>query len=137
VTEKRRALAKRRKMVGYTQEQLAAVLQVERTTVVRWEAGETTPQPWCRPKLAKALAVSVEELDTMLTIVGMVEGSADLDESLPDDDGYDPVLASPWSYRGTVEVARVLSGGDGRVKRRTFLLLSGRHQKSVGGCGDG
>jgi DNA-binding XRE family transcriptional regulator len=125
VTAKRRKLAERRKVVGYTQEQLAEVLDVERSTVVRWEAGETTPQPWCRPKLAEALAVSLDELDTMLTNGGMVEGSADSDESLPDDDGYDPVLASPWSYRGTVEVARVLSGGDGRVKRRAFLLLSG------------
>lgn len=64
---KLRTLAGRRKVVGYTQEQLAEVLRVERTTVVRWEAGKTCPQPWCRPKLAKALAVSVEELDTMLT----------------------------------------------------------------------
>ena len=38
---KRCALAERRRVVGYTQEQLAAVLGVERTTVVRWEAGET------------------------------------------------------------------------------------------------
>jgi len=59
---KRRALAERRKAVGSTQEQLAEVLDVERSTVVRWEAGETTPLP----KLAEALAVSVDELDAML-----------------------------------------------------------------------
>src|SRR5262249_4629568 len=63
---KRRALAERRRVVGYTQERLAEVLGVERSTVVRWEAGETTPQPWCRPKIAGALAVPVDELDSML-----------------------------------------------------------------------
>jgi DNA-binding XRE family transcriptional regulator len=50
VTGKCRALAERRRVVGYTQERLAEMLGVERTTVVRWEAGETCPQPWYRPK---------------------------------------------------------------------------------------
>ncbi|MCA1676630.1 MAG: helix-turn-helix domain-containing protein, partial [Actinobacteria bacterium] len=63
---KRRALAERRKAVGHTQEQLAALLGVERSTVVRWEAGETEPVPWCRPKLAEALAVSLDALHELL-----------------------------------------------------------------------
>jgi transcriptional regulator with XRE-family HTH domain len=67
MTAKRRGLAGRRKAVGYTQEQLAALLGVERSTVVRWEAGETEPVPWCRPKLAAALAVSLDALQGMLT----------------------------------------------------------------------
>ena len=100
MTMKRRALAERRRAVGYTQEQLAEVLGVERSTMVRWEAGETTPQPWCRPKLAEALAVSVDDLDTMLT---NGETGKDTGAGLPDDAEYDPVLASPWSHRGTVE----------------------------------
>lgn len=50
---KRHALADRRQTVGHTQESLAALLGVERSTVVRWEAGETEPLPWCRPKLAE------------------------------------------------------------------------------------
>jgi DNA-binding XRE family transcriptional regulator len=117
---KRRALAERRKVVGRTQEQLAEVLDVERSTVVRWEAGETTPQPWNRPKLAEALAVSVDELDVMLA-EGQAEGAA---EELPVDLEHDPVLTAPWSHRGTVEVAVVLRGG-GRVKRRHFGFLTG------------
>lgn len=40
MTAKRRALAERRRMVGHTQEKLAALLGVERSTVVRWEAGD-------------------------------------------------------------------------------------------------
>ncbi|MGH3831565.1 MAG: helix-turn-helix transcriptional regulator [Pseudonocardiaceae bacterium] len=63
---KRRALAQRRRAVGHTQEELAALLRVERSTVVRWEAGDTEPQPWCRPKLAKALAMSLDVLQELL-----------------------------------------------------------------------
>ncbi len=42
-----------------------------------------------------------------------------------DDPERDPVLVAPWNHRGTVEVAVVLSGGDGRVKRRAFVSLTG------------
>jgi transcriptional regulator with XRE-family HTH domain len=66
MTAKRRALADRRKAAGHTQEQLAALLGVERSTVVRWEAGETEPLPWFRPKLAEALAISLDVLYDLL-----------------------------------------------------------------------
>jgi transcriptional regulator with XRE-family HTH domain len=66
MTAKRWALADRRKAVGHTQEQLAALLGVERSTVVRWEAGETEPLPWCRPKLAEALGISLNALHDLL-----------------------------------------------------------------------
>lgn len=66
---KRRALAQRRRALGHSQEQLAALLGVERSTVVRWEAGETEPLPWSRPKLAKVLNVSLDELDELLVAV--------------------------------------------------------------------
>jgi hypothetical protein len=41
-----------------------------------------------------------------------------------DDPGHDPVLADPWSHRGTVNAVVVLGGGS-RVKRRTFIVLIG------------
>jgi DNA-binding XRE family transcriptional regulator len=123
VPGKRRALAERRRVVGYTQEQLAVVLDVERSTVVRWEVGETTPQPWSRPKLAQALAVSVDELDDMLA-EGQMEGVAGQVRELPDDLEHDPVLVAPWNHRGTVDAVVRLSGG-GWVKRRHFVFLSG------------
>jgi tetratricopeptide (TPR) repeat protein/DNA-binding XRE family transcriptional regulator len=63
---KRRALAERRKTMGFSQEDLAEALSVDRTTIIRWEAGETDPQPWHRPRLAKALGVPVEELAGLL-----------------------------------------------------------------------
>ncbi|MGH3804069.1 MAG: helix-turn-helix transcriptional regulator, partial [Pseudonocardiaceae bacterium] len=106
------------------QEQLAAVLDVERSTVVRWEAGETTPQPWCRPKLAEALTVSVDELDALLAEGQTVEvGGTSAAANEPVDD---VVLTAPWRHRGTDEAAVMLSGGgDSRLKRRVFLSLTG------------
>ena len=128
---KRRAFADRRQIVGHSQETLARLVGVEPTTVGRWERGETCPQPWCRPKLAGALGVSVEELDTMLAEGQPVEdersGTSEPQETgePPVDRERDPVLAPPWNHRGTVEAAVVLSGGDDRVERRGFVLLSG------------
>ncbi|MGH4006661.1 MAG: helix-turn-helix transcriptional regulator [Pseudonocardiaceae bacterium] len=124
---KRRALAERRKIVGHSQETLAQALGVELTTIGRWERGETSPQPWSRPKLADALEISLEQLDRMLaegqpTKVVVISDAAD---EPADDPEHDPVLSAPWSHRGTVEAAVVLSGGDGRVKRRVFLSLTG------------
>lgn len=42
---KRIRLARCRKAAGFSQEKLAERLGVERSTVVRWEMGETEPQP--------------------------------------------------------------------------------------------
>jgi len=138
VAGKRRRLAERRRVVGHAQEQLAALLGVERSTVQRWEAGETTPQPWLWPKLAEALGVSLDELDAMLAEGQTGDddrptsseplGSGELfpreaDDELPDDSEHDPVLVAPWNHRGTVEAAAALRGGEERVKRRVILSL--------------
>jgi tetratricopeptide (TPR) repeat protein/transcriptional regulator with XRE-family HTH domain len=62
----RRRLAQRRRTVGLTQESLAELLAVERSTVVRWERGQTDPLPLIRPKLARALGVSADGLESLL-----------------------------------------------------------------------
>jgi transcriptional regulator with XRE-family HTH domain len=63
---KRNRLAARRKAIGFSQEQLADRLRIDRSTVGRWESGETAPQPWVRTQLAKVLQVSADKLDELL-----------------------------------------------------------------------
>jgi transcriptional regulator with XRE-family HTH domain len=67
---RRQRLAQRRKALGLTQEALAELLAVERSTVARWERGQSDPLPWMRPKLARALKVSADRLETLLEAVG-------------------------------------------------------------------
>lgn len=74
---RRDVLARRRRACGYTQESLAFELQVDVTTVARWERGLTSPQPWQRRRLATALDVSQHELDQALRVGDdAVEGGA-------------------------------------------------------------
>lgn len=65
---KRHRLAQRRIALGFTQERLAEHVGVDTSTVRRWETGasENGPKPWIRPKLARHLQVSVEQLDKLL-----------------------------------------------------------------------
>jgi transcriptional regulator with XRE-family HTH domain len=66
VAARRSRLAGRRKALGYTQEFLAEQLDVDRTTVGRWERGETDPFPYLRHKLCQVLKVPPGELDSLL-----------------------------------------------------------------------
>jgi DNA-binding XRE family transcriptional regulator/tetratricopeptide (TPR) repeat protein len=63
---KRLRFAERRKACGFNQEEFAEAVGVDRSTVQRWENGKTGPQPWQRPKIAKALKVTANELDALL-----------------------------------------------------------------------
>lgn len=63
----RRRFVQRRKALGFTQESLAALLNVERSTVVRWESGKSEPLAWQWPKLATALRVTPDQLADFLT----------------------------------------------------------------------
>lgn len=67
MAQRRQRLAQRRKLLGFSQEKLAHAVGVERSTVVRWELGETEPRPWQRPKLAGALEISLDDLESLLT----------------------------------------------------------------------
>ncbi|MGH3493141.1 MAG: helix-turn-helix transcriptional regulator [Sciscionella sp.] len=65
-TARRRAFAMARRAAGHTQESLAGALYVDRSTVIRWEAGENLPVPYLWPKLGRALAVSPDRLQALL-----------------------------------------------------------------------
>jgi transcriptional regulator with XRE-family HTH domain len=64
---RREELVAGRKRAGKSQEQVAHAVDVDRTTVGKWERGESTPQPHQRPAYADALKISLHELDQMLT----------------------------------------------------------------------
>ena len=90
---KRDHLAQRRKAVGLTQEQLAQQLGVERTTVVRWERGETQPQPWTRPRLAKVLQVATDRLEELLAVGQATSDAAGPGRGNPSPRGSDSVTS--------------------------------------------
>jgi tetratricopeptide (TPR) repeat protein/DNA-binding XRE family transcriptional regulator len=96
---KRHHLAQRRRALGYSQEALASVLDVERSTVVRWEGGETEPLPWIRPKLAQTLRVSTDELAELLASAALppsVPPPPAPPQSAPAPDlGSDPDVTTP------------------------------------------
>lgn len=81
---KRRCFAQARKGAGYTQESLAERLGVDRTTVARWEAGDTEPQPWLRPKIAEAFGLSPCEFNQLLRDVEATGHTVEISAS-PDD----------------------------------------------------
>ncbi|GGX93612.1 helix-turn-helix domain-containing protein [Streptomyces hiroshimensis] len=66
MTLKRHRLAQQRESRGFTQEALAELMQVDRSTVVRWESGKADPRPWMRPRLARALGVTADGLQELL-----------------------------------------------------------------------
>ena len=115
-TGRRERFIQRRITLGFSQEYLAAVLGIERSTVARWERGVTDPRPWQRPELARQLKVTPEELYELLCEGGgACEGHRG---------GLEASLDVPWDGGGTAEAAAQLSRG-GHVERRTFLVLSG------------
>jgi len=65
---RRQRLVQRRKALGLTQEELAELVAVGRSTVMRWERGESEPMPSIRPRLARALKVSADLLESLLTV---------------------------------------------------------------------
>lgn len=67
MAKRRTGLVSARKAAGYTQEGLAEALSVERSTVIRWEAGQHAPVPYLWPKLAKLLGMTRERLAELLT----------------------------------------------------------------------
>jgi transcriptional regulator with XRE-family HTH domain len=66
IKTRRTGLARRRRTVGLSQQDLADQLRVDVRSVGRWEAGTGEPQPWLRISLARALEVTAGELEALL-----------------------------------------------------------------------
>jgi transcriptional regulator with XRE-family HTH domain len=138
---KRHRLAQRRKALGFTQEGLAEQLGVDMTTVRRWESGaiETGPQPWLRPKLARCLQVSIEQLAELL------DADTDKPDSLPEQAsaGEKKPQADLPGFTGQsgvfvpviVDGCPVLVPLDGKIDVTTWNTMSPSDRRSVLGYG--
>jgi len=132
---RRERLAELRKQVGHTQETLAAVLEVHRRTVLRWEDGSVDPHPGQRKRLATALGVSMDELTEVLRAGPEASGDrdphAEVDESaavVPPtvDVDVEDVAGSRWprwTRRNTLLTSLAVVGGF-VVAAGIFLLRS-------------
>jgi transcriptional regulator with XRE-family HTH domain len=112
---KRHRLAQRRKALGYTQEQLAERLGVDITTVRRWESGETSngPQPWLRPKLARHLQVSTDQLEELLSddVATPLLGDEWPPETVPGLNGGKAAIGDPArDYQAGVFIPVIVNG---------------------------
>jgi DNA-binding XRE family transcriptional regulator len=138
---KRARLAARRKAVGFTQDQLAEQLKVDRSTVARWESGDTGPQPWVRPRLASTLKVSVDELDDLLREVGSAGSAAAFPlvstgnsgssepaaTGMPALDAADPHAGGGEIWPSTVKYLQNDAGyvvDEESMRRRSFLITT-------------
>lgn len=105
---RRHELTQRRKAVGFTQESLAEHLGVERSTVIRWEAGDSEPLPSIRPSLARALQVSIDQLAELLAASEDEDATRTLSA---DPEGTAPVLfpvVQPSGRPGGPELANLI-----------------------------
>ncbi|GAA1863921.1 helix-turn-helix transcriptional regulator [Myceligenerans crystallogenes] len=102
---RRVALARRRREVCKTQEALAFETGVHRTTVARWESGETTPSLWVRPRIANALNIPI---DALLALLG-----ADVETARSTRD----LAASSGEPTNSVGPSPSASPGDRRAER--------------------
>ncbi|WP_199185581.1 helix-turn-helix domain-containing protein [Streptomyces carminius] len=121
-------LAERRKTLGYSQEGLAHVIGVDRTTVGRWESGKTEIQPSLRQKYAAALQLDLAELDVL---VAKSPGTPPEPAGPSSDDDYGPrniddmirreflrtlTVAGAWTSLPADEAEALAEG----VRRQTF-----------------
>lgn len=63
---RRERLVARRKMLGYSQEKLAELLEVAPSTIGCWETGQTTPLEAKRPLIGRVLKLTPERLEDYL-----------------------------------------------------------------------
>jgi transcriptional regulator with XRE-family HTH domain len=114
VTSKRLRFARQRKSCGFTQESFAQALEVDRTTVERWERGEGDPQPCLRPKIAGALGITPVELDALLS--PEASGNEDSAHQRELSENGEPMAGVGQNYLD--------AGGLDEMIRREFLQLA-------------
>lgn len=115
---RRVALAGVRKAAGYTQESLAVALHVDRSTVIRWEAGDQAPLPYLRPKLARLLRQSPEQLR------GLIEHKTEVQPGGVDGVSVDMAVAFDW-------LDRHAGWSPGTCRRKVTARLGALHEGAL------
>jgi transcriptional regulator with XRE-family HTH domain len=110
---RREGLVARRQALGLTQEALAEALDVVVSTVARWERGESTPRSWHKRRYARALDITVDELDRLL-----------------DDRSASSVGADVAAVVARLEQASMTARGDSQ--RTPLLRLLGHAHETMG-----
>src|SRR5215211_6780062 len=123
--QRRQQLARVRKAAGHTQESLADLLRLDRSTVVRWERAQTEPQPYLRPRLARALGISPARLEELLTDITVLEEPGERDR-----------LAAVLGGQARVDVAtaRVLQEQVQRINQEYETTPSASLLAAAGQC---
>lgn len=127
---RRRKLVEARKAAGKSQEDVAEEVGVDRTTIGKWERGESTPYPGQRPTYAEALGITLTELASMLSsIPNDVGGMPDwlstflaLEQSAVEMRVHEPrmvlgLLQAPAYTRAVVSLLGLTGASDAYVER--------------------
>jgi transcriptional regulator with XRE-family HTH domain len=142
----RTRLATRRRALGYSQEQLAQVLDVTHSTVARWEQGHSTPLARHRRPLAELLELGMADLEQLileggeqatprvlnehplpavpewLGLFAMAEQSAESDRTL--ELVVVPGLLQTRDYATALEAAHYVPVSDYEISRRVEARLA-------------
>ncbi|NEB95904.1 helix-turn-helix domain-containing protein [Streptomyces bauhiniae] len=126
---KRHQLVRRRRALGFTQETLAEALGVERSTVRRWESGDSSPLPFQRPRLARLLRVNAEELEDLMAVASATtsSGRERVGYALRHPSGVDLTVAAELRS----EMERLMERYDA-VPSATLLAEAGQQLSKVG-----
>lgn len=128
---KRVGLIQARKAAGYTQESFAEAVGVDRSTVVRWEAGDHEPLPYLWPKIARLLSVSRDELKEFLRLPPSVPGG-DVVPTAGSDEPSDHVSAP-----GGLLLPVVIDGHPTFLRLDESALVTGRGHRVSSAQDDG
>jgi transcriptional regulator with XRE-family HTH domain len=118
---KRSGLIAARKAAGLSQERLAERMGVDRSTVQRWEAGQSTPQPSLRPKLARVLGISDDKLAELLGDQPCAADQVPTTPALSPAPRYDDTGGDQQT--GGSDLPPFLSVGDITDRRQALTLL--------------
>jgi transcriptional regulator with XRE-family HTH domain len=120
----RERLIARRRALGFTQSSLAYRIECERTTVARWERGESEVSPHLRGPLADALEWTLPQLDQALSGSrmprpehGWWSNYEALEQSAVSIRTWEPMVV-PGLLQTRAYAAALLGGADDLVERR-------------------